>query len=487
MNLVSLGGKYSGIFTQKKESGVTSYYIKFKDEKNISRRLKVGESPEMTKTKAKMLLFNKQQDVAKIKRIMNGDQPNSQTILTRRIIKNSDNSGQAITLNYLADFYFKQHGSRLKNLSSDITRYDYHLRNESLAQKPLHLITRDDIGDFLERKMEQRADRRSRIKNDKTLEEKELIEYQSNLDIITKLESVISLNPDRDNWREKNKVRYFKEKNRILALRASPTASEKLLNNKSIPASDKRSLLGLLSMKSIKEILLFAVTIVNYAIWAKDLKIKNPFSIPRHSSRFKIKVDNIRDRYLTKEEIIDYLNEVKLISKNEKHNNIYLMSLFALSFAGRQNTILTIKISDIDFQSGTIQLRNHKTEKWYSGSIGDDIIKDEMIRVIGNRDPNEYLFINYMGQRPKQYPRVMQDVLDYTVNYKKDYLTWLSLKDFRNTAASHMAMAGIPLIYISKVLNHSSIVMTERYAHLLPESSESIKTLVASYNLKKYK
>lgn len=116
MNLVSLGGKYSGIFTQKKESGVTSYYIKFKDEKNISRRLKVGESPEMTKTKAKVLLNNKQLDIAKIKRIMNGDQPKSQTILTRRIIKNSDNSGQAITLNYLADFYFKQHGSRLKNL-----------------------------------------------------------------------------------------------------------------------------------------------------------------------------------------------------------------------------------------------------------------------------------------------------------------------------------------------------------------------------------
>jgi integrase len=38
--------------------------------------------------------------------------------------------------------------------------------------------------------------------------------------------------------------------------------------------------------------------------------------------------------------------------------------------------------------------------------------------------------------------------------------------DLRHTCASHMAMQGIDLLTIAKVLGHSSTVMTQRYAHL---------------------
>lgn len=487
MNLESLGGTFAGIYTQKRVTGAVCFYIKYKDEMNVSRRIKVGESPEMTKSKARVMLQEKKQEITLIKQSLKGDAKATETILTKRIAKREDPKGKLITLNDFADFYFKQHGSKLKNLRDNITRYDYHLRSESIAQKPIQLITRDDLAELIDKKKEMRSDKRASIKNGKTLEEKELEEYQANLEEITKLESIVRDNPERDNWREKNQAQFLIEKNRILALRASPTDSEKLLKNKSISEDDKREMLGLLSMKSIKEIILSATTIVNYGIGEKDLNIKNPFSIPRTSSRLKIHVNNIKDRFLTREEVQDYLDEIKLISENPKHKNIYLMALLALSIAGRQNTILTIKISDINFQGGTIQLRNHKTEKWYFGSIGNETIREEMDKIIDGRDEREYLFVNYTGERPLRYPRIMGDVLDYTVNYKKEYLNWLALKDFRNTAASHMAMNGIPLAYISKVLNHSSIVMTERYAHLLPDSSESVKSLVESYNLDKKK
>lgn len=38
--------------------------------------------------------------------------------------------------------------------------------------------------------------------------------------------------------------------------------------------------------------------------------------------------------------------------------------------------------------------------------------------------------------------------------------------DLRHSAASHMAMAGVPLITIGAILGHKTPAMTQRYSHL---------------------
>lgn len=48
-----------------------------------------------------------------------------------------------------------------------------------------------------------------------------------------------------------------------------------------------------------------------------------------------------------------------------------------------------------------------------------------------------------------------------------------SVHTLRHTFASHLAMAGVPLYTISKLLGHSSVQVTEIYAHLQPETYES--------------
>lgn len=45
----------------------------------------------------------------------------------------------------------------------------------------------------------------------------------------------------------------------------------------------------------------------------------------------------------------------------------------------------------------------------------------------------------------------------------------VTLRMLRDSYASHLAMAGVPLIAISKLLGHSSIKTTEIYAHLAPD------------------
>lgn len=53
----------------------------------------------------------------------------------------------------------------------------------------------------------------------------------------------------------------------------------------------------------------------------------------------------------------------------------------------------------------------------------------------------------------------------------------------RHTYASHLALAGVPLVVIQRLLGHSSIQMTMRYAHLSNSSlNDAIGALEASYS-----
>ncbi len=492
---VSLGGKYAGVITKKLQNGSTAFYILFRDFESKAKRKKVGSSPDMTKAKA-LLLLNQMKEEIRAKKELS-ENPNSPIpdILRKKVDK------KLYTLNDLADYYFFE--SRVRSKREMQNKYNYHFGNEPLANKNINLISEDDVEDYIKRKGNQRADnrrsnsgnitrlheqvsapkrkRKSRAAN-LTLEEREASDYDKNHIEISKLESILEAEPE--NWRISNRLKLLKEKNKVLSYRIFPEAAQLLLKDKTLDVDKMNSLLGVLSRKSVKETLLLASTIVTYANRHKKLNIINQFNIIR-GDKLYIKVNNVKPRYLTKEEIKNYLAEVKSVTENnpEKHNYLYLISLLALSTAARRDTILSIRIEDIDLENDNLQLRNFKTESNFTSTISNPTIKSEIIRIIDNRPASSFLFENSAtGLRISTFPPKMKEILDYTVNCHKSYLNHLTIKEFRNTVASHLAMNGSSLPQIAQVLNHTSVRSTEIYTQLRPSTAkDKVADFVSEY------
>jgi integrase len=480
----SYGGKYSGILTKKLKNGDLAFYVTFRDIESKVRRKKVGVAPVMTKRKALDCLNEIRQEIEAKKQLAKNPNSPIPKILRKKVDK------QVYTLNDLAEYYFHEKKSKSKRAMQN--KYNYHFSDEAFANKNIHLITQNDIEDFIQRKSKQRADnRRSNSTNttklheqgflpkrkrkskalDLSLEEREKEEYENNLVKIKELEHKIE--SKNGAWREENKIKVLKERNRVLEYRFSSEARKKLLKDKTLGIDELNALLGILSRKSIKELLLMASTIITYANTHKHLNIFNQFHILRGSKNY-ISVNNVKPRYLTKEEIKNYLKEVKNVTYDnpEIHNYLYLISLLALSTAARRDTILNIKIEDLDLENNHIRLRNFKTEHNFTAAIASSIIKDELVRVINNREPSRFLFEGSSGVAITAFPPKMKEILDYTVNHNRSYLNYLTIKEFRNTVASHLAMNGTSIAHIAQVLDHASTRTTEIYSQLAPSTAK---------------
>lgn len=467
----SLGGKYAGIYTKKLKNEVVTYFISYRNFEQKVVREKIGQSPDMNKTKALKILSDKKEEISLLKKGIKEGVTDSISIKSRKKI----NVG-IVTLNDCFDFFLEDNKDTFKNIYDLRIRHDYHMRHEMIANKALQLITREDLIEYIGRKKLQKADKRRYKQEDKSVDEKEYIELLKNQETIFDYKTLILKlkNEGENTWIYENKIKYLERKNTVIETRLDKVKAEKLWNDKSIGEDDKRQLLGLLSNKTIKDIFNSSSSAINYMKGEKGLNLPNPFIISKRDQKLFIKVDNIRDRFLTMEEVNLFLKEIKRISYAfDKHKNIYLMCLFGLSIAARQSTIMSIKISDIDLVTGNINLRNHKTERYYNSYVANKEVENEILRLSEGRDKDEYIFLTYLNEKPYRYPRKVQEVLNYTVNFDRPFLKWLSVKDFRNTAASHLAINGVPLQHISKVLDHASIKTTERYAHLFKDTGSN--------------
>jgi integrase len=167
----------------------------------------------------------------------------------------------------------------------------------------------------------------------------------------------------------------------------------------------------------------------------------------------KFKENNARER------ILSGLEAQRLVENAVP--SIRPVLIVALNTGMRRNEILSLKWADIDFAWGLILIADSKSGKPRKIPMNSAVL--ETLR--GLPREAEYIFYN-----PETKTHIKNISAGFATARKKAKLEGLRLHDLRHTAASKMIEAGVDIVTVSKILGHSSIQMTMRYAHPTPEN-----------------
>jgi integrase len=160
-----------------------------------------------------------------------------------------------------------------------------------------------------------------------------------------------------------------------------------------------------------------------------------------------------------KERILNRDEARRLIAEVAPH--IRPVLILALNTGMRKAEILSLKWKDVDFVKGFIFIGDSKSGK--SRTIPMNGLVFNTLRGMEKR--SDYVFFN---------PETKSHVQDIKTGFKaacrRAEIKGLRIHDLRHTAASWMVEAGVDLVTVSRILGHSSIQMTMRYAHPTPEN-----------------
>lgn len=165
------------------------------------------------------------------------------------------------------------------------------------------------------------------------------------------------------------------------------------------------------------------------------------------------KENNLRTRFLTDDEANRLLDECKTIRPIVKT---------ALLTGMRLNEILGLKWDHI--RHGQIHLKadETKSQKARQIPICDDLanLLSELRQI--NQPRSSFVFIKKDGSRFRSVRTAFDNACRRAGIYDFHF------HDLRHTFASHLVMAGADLASVQKLMGHSDIKMTMRYAHLAP-------------------
>lgn len=136
----------------------------------------------------------------------------------------------------------------------------------------------------------------------------------------------------------------------------------------------------------------------------------------------------------------------------------------ALNTGMRRGEILGLNWGDVDFGRKSIRLRETKNGSVRYVPMNERV--QEVLADLRRRTKGSAVFLTALGKRHplKDFRTVWESTL------RRAGLPHTRFHDLRHTAASHMVMAGVPLVVVKEILGHKSFAMTLRYAHLSQEA-----------------
>lgn len=198
---------------------------------------------------------------------------------------------------------------------------------------------------------------------------------------------------------------------------------------------------------------------LNYARQEWDWNIPNP------AQGRRLREPEGRVRWLTKEEA------ARLIQAAEAEPQAGHLPDFirlALHTGCRRNELLELEWSRVDLDSRLLLLEAQHTKSARRRTIP---LNAMAYRALSNRaafrkehcPKSPWVFAHEDGSRMAACRRSFGNAC------KRAGITDFRIHDLRHTCAAWLVSAGVPLTEVRDLLGHSTIAMTERYAHLAPE------------------
>ncbi len=185
-----------------------------------------------------------------------------------------------------------------------------------------------------------------------------------------------------------------------------------------------------------------------------------------------------RERYLSHEEIKRLFNTLSELEAANTENPYAIAFIRLLWMTGaRGSEIRTAKWEWVDFKRKTIELPDSKTGR------RTIYLSDPVITILENLpkiSKNPYILPSPVHRnKPLAYPRKTWDVVRY-----KAKLNDFRMHDLRHSYASQGIESGLSLSEIGKLLGHTQLHTTQRYAHMADvQAKRAADTIGERFNL----
>ncbi len=175
-------------------------------------------------------------------------------------------------------------------------------------------------------------------------------------------------------------------------------------------------------------------------------------------------------RYLTKEEAQRLINACP--------DHFKPVVIFALNTGLRAGEIFSLTWDMVDFKNRQIYIKasHTKTKKLYKLPLNNTAY-DLLLKLYKDRKPHGYVFTNSRGEPYDVDNQGYRSV--FKTACKKAGIENFRFHDLRHTFASWVAMQSKDIYAVQRLLNHSDLSMTKRYAHL---TDDYLKDVVNAVN-----
>ena len=185
-------------------------------------------------------------------------------------------------------------------------------------------------------------------------------------------------------------------------------------------------------------------------------------------SRIQRYKEKKRERWLKEEEIGRLLKALEDYPSNSSANLVH----FLLLTGSRKGEALCATWDQFDLNKGfwTLSSDTTKQDKAECQPLSQPVI--DFLKKIKETSTSPYVFPGKNeGEHLKEPKRFWKSLK------QKIGLEDVTLHDLRHTYASHLASQGVSLVIIGKLLGHSQVATTQRYAHLAYKSLKDATNL----------